>query len=80
MSSESTPQRIPLAVGAKQAKLSPEGLLKILRRTGSAIRDDGRWYVDPTIVDQIAKARRVLGVDRSKPAATRGTHQVGAAV
>ena len=79
MSSENTPSRVPLSVGARRANLTPEGLLKILRRTDSAIRDDGRWYVNPTVVDQIATARRVLGVDRSKTA-TRGTHQVGAAV
>jgi hypothetical protein len=75
MSVESTPPRIPLADGAKQTNLTSQGLLKILRRTGSAIRDDGRWYVDPTVVDQIAKARRVLGVDRSRS----GVHQAGAA-
>jgi hypothetical protein len=66
MSVESTPPRVPLSVAAKQTNLTSQGLLKILRRTGSAIRDDGRWYVNPIVVDQIAKARRVLGVDRSK--------------
>lgn len=81
MSIESTAQRVPLAVGAKQAGLTSEGLLKILRRTGSAIRDDGRWYVDPTVVDQIATARRVLGVDRSKAGGgyNRDAHQAEAA-
>jgi hypothetical protein len=74
---ESTPELVPLSVGAKRANLTSEGLLKILRRTGSAIRDDGRWYVDPTVVDQIATARRVLGVDRSAHA--RAAHQAGAA-
>jgi hypothetical protein len=68
--SEDASSRVPLSTGAKQTNLTPQGLLKILRRTGSAIRDDGRWYVDPTVVDQIAKARRVLGVDRSKTTST----------
>jgi hypothetical protein len=51
MSVKSTPPRVPLSVGAKQTNLTSQGLLKILRRTGSAIRDDGRWYVDPTVID-----------------------------
>jgi hypothetical protein len=58
--------RISLSGGAQRAGLTPQGLLKILRRTGSAIRDDGRWYVDASVVDQIATARRVLGIDRTK--------------
>ena len=40
----------------------PQGLLKILTRTDSAIRDDGHWYVDPERIDQIAAARQVLGL------------------
>jgi hypothetical protein len=59
---------MPLSVGAKITNLTPQGLLKILRRTNSAIRDDGRWYVDPTIIDQITAARRLLGIDRNMPA------------
>jgi hypothetical protein len=69
----STPGRIPLSVGARQINLTSPGLLKILRRTNSAIRDDGRWYVDPVIIERIAEARRVLGIDRNKsPNALRG--------
>jgi hypothetical protein len=60
--------RIPLSAGARQTNLTSQGLLKILRRTDSAIRDDGRWYVDPVMIAQIAVARRVLGIDRSKRA------------
>jgi hypothetical protein len=60
--------RTPLSVGARQTNLTPQGLLKILHRTNSAIRDDGRWYADPAFLDQIATARRVLGVDRNKNA------------
>ena len=80
MSVKSTPPRVPLSVGAKQTNLTSQGLLKILRRTGRAIRDDGRWYVDPTVIDQIATARRVLGVDRSKAASAhnRRAHQAEA--
>jgi hypothetical protein len=54
--------RISLSAGAQRTKLTSQGLLKILKRTDSAIRDDGRWYVDPAIIDQIATARRVLGI------------------
>jgi hypothetical protein len=63
-------RRVSLSTGARKTNLTPQGLLKILRRTGSAIRDDGRWYVDPAIIDQIATARRVLGIDRAKRAST----------
>lgn len=59
-----TRPRTPLSAGAKQANLTPQGLLKILKRTDSAIRDDGHWYVDPERIDQIAAARQVLGLDR----------------
>ena len=61
-----TQHRIPLSAAAQRTNLTSQGLLKILRRTGYAIRDDGRWYVDPTIVEQIAMARRVLGIARSR--------------
>jgi hypothetical protein len=56
-------QRIPLAAAARQSRLTPHGLLKILRRTGKAIRDDGHWYAYPADVEQIIIARRVLGLD-----------------
>jgi hypothetical protein len=55
---------IPLALGAYQTNLTPPGLLKILKRTSSAIRDDGHWFVDPAVLDEIARARQVLGLDR----------------
>jgi hypothetical protein len=64
-----TRPRISLSVGAKQTGLTPQGLLKILLRTESAIRDDGHWYAEPEIIDQIATARRVLGIDRNKSTA-----------
>jgi len=59
-------QLIPLPVGARQINLTPPGLLKILKRTGKAVRDDGRWYADSADVKQIAHARRVLGLDRAR--------------
>jgi hypothetical protein len=68
---------VSLSAGAKQTNLTPQGLLKILHRTGSAIRDDGHWYADQSVIDQIATARRVLGVDRR--AHGRVAHQAGAA-
>ena len=63
-----TQPRIPLSAGARLTNLTSQGLLKILRRTGNAIRNDGRWYVDPSIIDQIGTARRVLGIARTKGA------------
>jgi hypothetical protein len=62
--------RISLSAGARRTNLTSQGLLKILRRTESAIRDDGRWYADRAVIDQIATARRVLGIDRTKREST----------
>jgi|HubBroStandDraft_1064217.scaffolds.fasta_scaffold475932_2 hypothetical protein len=59
---------IPLAQGANKTNLTPPGLLKILQRTGKAIRDDGHWFADPAIVEEIAKARQVLGLSQGKRA------------
>jgi hypothetical protein len=56
--------RIPLAPAAGRADLTPHGLLKILRRTDTAIRDDGHWFVAPAVLEKIISARRVLGLDR----------------
>jgi hypothetical protein len=61
--------RISLSAGAKQTRLTPQGLLKILLRTDSAIRDDGRWYAYPETISAIETARRVLGIDRNRSAA-----------
>jgi hypothetical protein len=55
---------IPLSAGAQTAGLTAQGLLKILKRTNSAIRDDGRWYVLPHVLEQVIQARRILGVER----------------
>lgn len=63
-----TQPRIPLSAGAQRTNLTSQGLLKILLRTDSAIREDGRWYADPSIIDQIVTARRVLGSARTKGA------------
>jgi hypothetical protein len=54
--------RISLPAAARQTELTAQGLLKILRRTGKAIRDDGRWYADPAVVDQVTAARQFLGL------------------
>jgi hypothetical protein len=59
---------IPIPEGARKANLTSQGLLKILKRTGSLIRDDGRWYCDPNVVERVIEARRVLGIDRIKVA------------
>lgn len=63
--------RIPLSAGARRTNLTSQGLLKILKRTDSAIRDDGHWYADPERIDQIAAARQVLGLNRNTGGATR---------
>jgi hypothetical protein len=64
---------IPLSAGAQTAGLTSPGLLKILKRTKSAIRDDGRWYVSPKVVEQIVQARHILGIERkSAEAVQRG--------
>jgi hypothetical protein len=55
--------RIPLSTAARKLGLSAQGALKVLKRSGNAIRDDGRWFADPADIDQIQKARRLLGVD-----------------
>jgi hypothetical protein len=60
------PTRIPVAVGARQARLSTQGLLKILKRTGRVTRDDGRNYCEPDFVARVIEAREVLGIDRKK--------------
>ncbi len=60
---------IALSGGARSTSLTSQGLLKILKRTKNAIMIDGRWFVDPSIVEQIATARRVLGLDRKETAA-----------
>jgi hypothetical protein len=59
-------RRIPLPSAARQLGLTRYGLLKILQRTDSAIRDDGRWFVSPRILKEIEAARRVLGIHRSR--------------
>ena len=49
---------IKLHDAAREADLSPHGLLKILKCTGSVIRDDGRWYVLPDVLAQVIQAQR----------------------
>ena len=57
---------VPIRIGAERLGLTPAGLLKILRRTNSAIRDDGRWFAATATIDQIENARRILGLSRSR--------------
>ncbi len=68
-----TQPRIPLSAGAQRTNLTSQGLLKILLRTDSAIREDGRWYADPLIIDQIATARRVLGIEKTRESHKRSS-------
>jgi hypothetical protein len=68
-----TQTRIKLSAGAQRANLTSQGLLKILKRTDSAIRNDGRWYADPAKIDQIAAARQALGLNRNTGATTKET-------
>ena len=65
---------IPLPAGAREANLTSPGLLKILKRTGKAIRDDGRWYATPEDVERIAAARRVLQVMQKQLAQMTAAH------
>lgn len=62
---------IPLSAGARMASLTSQGLLKILKRTKSAIRDDGHWYVSRHVVEEIVQARRVLGIERNSAEAVQ---------
>jgi hypothetical protein len=55
---------IPLSAGARITSLTSQGLLKILKRTGCAIRDDGHWFVDSDVAERIVQARRILGIER----------------
>jgi hypothetical protein len=41
-------------------------LLNVLRRTGGAIRDDGRWFCTAADVDRIRQARQALGAGMSR--------------
>ena len=52
--------RIPLPRAAERLNMTGPGLLKLLRRTGRAIRDDGRWFVRERDLDQIEHARETL--------------------
>jgi hypothetical protein len=61
-------RRVSLSAGAQKTDLTPQGLLKILQRTRSAIRDDGHWYAYSNKIDEIATARQALGIDRRKSA------------
>jgi hypothetical protein len=63
--------RVPLPSAARRLGLTRYGLLKILRRTDSAIRDDGRWFVSPRTLEEIEAARRVLGIDRHRVQTTQ---------
>jgi hypothetical protein len=64
--SESKSSPVPIRIGAERLGLTSAGLLKILRRTNSALRDDGRWFAATTTIDQIENARRILGLSRSR--------------
>ena len=57
--------RVSLPAAARNLGLSSPGALKIIQRANFAIRDDGRWYVFADKLEEIAKARRLLGIDRS---------------
>lgn len=54
--------RIPLRTAATHLEMSPLGLQKLLARTNSLIRDDGRWFVSIALIAKIQEARTVLGL------------------
>jgi hypothetical protein len=68
MQQVATQSRLPLVPAAKRANLTPAGLLKILRRSRLAIRDDGKWFVNESDLDVVIAARRTLGLARCQPA------------
>jgi len=55
-------QEIPIGKAAKDIGMTRHGLRAILLRTGKGIRRDGRWFVQTETRDQLAAARRVLGL------------------
>jgi hypothetical protein len=61
-------KRVPLQVAARELGLTGHGLLKLLKRSDAAIRDDGHWYVLAEKLETIAAARRTLGIDRAPKA------------
>ena len=54
--------RISLRAAAARLEMLPLGLQKLLARTNSLIRDDGRWFVDIAIIAKVQEARAVLGL------------------
>ena len=60
-----TTKRVPLQNAARELGLTGHGLLKLLQRTNSAIRNDGHWYVHPETLASVAAARRTLGIART---------------
>jgi hypothetical protein len=53
-------ERVPLRDAAESIGYSTAGMLKILRKTGRAIRDDGRWFARQADVTAIKTALSVL--------------------
>jgi hypothetical protein len=64
-----TAERVPLQNAARELGLTGHGLLKLLQRTNSAIRNDGHWYVHRELLASVAAARRTLGLTRRPKAA-----------
>ena len=58
-------ERVPLQNAARELGLTGHGLLKLLQRTNSAIRNDAHWYVHRETLASVAAARRTLGIDRT---------------
>jgi hypothetical protein len=57
---KSTTVNVPIPRAAKQLDMTSPGLLKLLRRTNRAIRDDGHWFMTPEDLAQIKRARLTL--------------------
>lgn len=57
-----TGPRLALPQAAKQLGMTAPGALKLLRRTGRAIRDDGHWSVSRNDLRAIQRARTLLGL------------------
>ena len=57
---------IAVSRAAKELEMTSVGLLDLLKRTGSAVRRDGRYFVTAEKLEQIKLARKTLGKLRTE--------------
>src|SRR5215207_3122648 len=62
-------QALTLREAARRSQRSPDTVARWCASLGIGVRDErGRWRVDPTKLDALIEARRVLGLDESAEA------------